>query len=256
MTRRLLAELIGTAVLVYVGCGTATQMFGFPSSGFSEASGVIATALAFGLVLMGLAYAIGPISGAHVNPAVTLGMLIARRIDPMRALGYWCAQFVGGILGALALWGTLRGSPTYSKQSTGLGANGFGSASMIRIDWAGAFIIEIVLTTIFVYVILAVTSKRGMTATSGLVIGLTLTLVHLVGIGVDGTSVNPARSLGPAVILGGLAMHQVWLFLVAPLIGGALAAVLHHAMDPETAAPSVPASTPRPVDGGELAQAH
>jgi aquaporin Z len=235
MTRRLLAELLGTAILVYVGCGTATQMFGFNLTNPSLASGVIATALAFGLVLMGLAYAIGPISGAHVNPAVTLGMLVAKRIDALSAVYYWCAQFAGGLLGALALWGTLRGSPTYSKQNVGLGADGWGTASHIGIDWAGAFIVEVVLTTIFVYVILAVTSKRGTAATSGLVIGLTLTLVHLVGILIDGTSVNPARSLGPAVILGGLALHQVWLFIVAPLIGGALAAVLHHAMDPETA---------------------
>jgi aquaporin Z len=243
MTRKLLAELLGTAILVYVGCGVATQMFGYGLAGsYSLASGVVATALAFGLVLMGLAYAIGPISGAHVNPAVTLGMLIAKRIDAMTAVWYWCAQFAGGLLGALALWGTFRGSPTYSKQNVGLGANGWGSvASHIDIDWAGAFIVEVVLTTIFVYVILAVTSKRGTAVTSGLVIGLTLTLVHLVGILIDGTSVNPARSLGPAVILGGRALDQVWLFIVAPLIGGALAAVLHHAMDPATAASNVEA---------------
>jgi aquaporin Z len=254
MTRRLLAELVGTAILVYVGCGTATQMFGFHLSDPSLASGVVATALAFGLVLMGLAYAIGPISGAHVNPAVTLGMLVAKRIDALSAVYYWCAQFAGGLLGALALWATFRGSPTYSKQSVGLGANGYGSASSIRIDWAGAFIVEIVLTTIFVYVVLAVTSKRGSAVTSGLVIGLTLTLAHLVGILVDGTSVNPARSLGPAVILGGLALHQVWLFVVAPLIGGALAAVLHHALDPETS-PSAADASSVPTNGAELAQA-
>jgi aquaporin Z len=185
-------------------------------------------------------------------------MLIARRIDPKSALGYWCAQFVGGILGALALWGTFRSAEQYSRQHTGLGANGYGTspATAIGIDWVGAFIIEIVLTTIFVYVIFAVTSKRGTTASSGLVIGLTLAMVHLVGILVDGTSVNPARSLGPALVVGGLALHQVWLFLVAPLIGGALAAVLHHAMDPETAASSVPAATSPQTDGGELAQAH
>jgi aquaporin Z len=162
-------------------------------------------------------------------------MLVARRIDAMTAVSYWCAQFAGGLLGALALWGTFRTSPTYSKQYVGLGADGWGTrVSQIDINWAGAFIAEVVLTAIFVYVILSVTSKRGTAVTSGLVIGLTLTLVHLVGIPIDGTSVNPARSLGPAVILGGRALHQVWLFILAPLLGGAVAAVLHRAMSPET----------------------
>ena len=142
------------------------------------------------------------------------------------------------------------------EAGVGLGANRWGIASTIRIDWAGAFIIEIVLTTVFVYVILAVTSKRGSTVASGLVIGLTLTLVHLLGILVDGTSVNPARSLGPAVIVGGLALRQVWLFLVAPLIGGALAAVLHHAMDPQRLEASESTSPAAPTDSGELAPAN
>jgi aquaporin Z len=236
MTRKLLAEFFGTAVLVYVGCGTATEMFGFKLAGSSLAAGVVATALAFGLVLMAIAYAIGSISGAHVNPAVTLGMLVAKRIEVRDAFGYWVAQFAGGICGALALWLTLKGSPTWSRHKTGLGADGYGSLSHIGIDWLGAFAVEVILTGIFVYVILAVTSKGASAVTAGLVIGLTLTLVHVVGILIDGTSVNPARSLGPALIVGGTALTQVWVFLLAPLVGGAAAAVLYRgASVPEAA---------------------
>jgi aquaporin Z len=229
MSRKLLAELLGTAVLVYVGCGTATEMFGFKLAGTSLAAGVVATALAFGLVLMAIAYAIGGISGAHVNPAVTLGMLVAKRIDVRGAVGYWIAQFTGGILGALALWLTLKGAPTWSRKKIGLGADGYGSLSHIGINWAGAFAVEVILTGIFVYVILEVTSKGTSALIAGLVIGLTLALVHVVGILIDGTSVNPARSLAPALIVGGTALKQVWVFLLAPLVGGAAAAVLHRA---------------------------
>jgi aquaporin Z len=228
MIRKLLAELFGTAVLVYVGCGTATEMFGFKLAGSSLAAGVIATALAFGLVLVAIAYSIGSLSGAHVNPAVTLGMLVARRIGARDAVGYWVAQFVGGMLGALALWLTLKGSPVWSRKTMGLGANGYGTLSHIRIDWLGAFAVEVILTGIFVYVILAVTSKGASAVTAGLVIGLTLALVHVMGIMVDGTSVNPARSLAPALIVGGTALKQVWVFLLAPLVGGGLAAILHR----------------------------
>jgi aquaporin Z len=231
MTRKLLAELLGTAVLVYVGCGTATEMFGFQLAGSSLAAGVVATALAFGLVLVAIAYGIGSISGAHVNPAVTLGMLVARRIAVRDAVGYWVAQFVGGTLGAVALWLTFKGSPVWSRKQMGLGADGYGTLSHIGINWAGAFVVEIILTGIFVFVILAVTSKGASAATAGLVIGLTLALVHVVGILIDGTSVNPARALGPALIVGGTALKQVWVFLLAPLIGGAAAAVLHRASE-------------------------
>jgi aquaporin Z len=230
MIKKFSAELIGTATLVFFGVGVATMMFGkhFQIAGFSLAAGVVATAFAFGLVLAGLAYAIGPVSGAHVNPAVTLGVLIAKRISPKEAAGYWIAQFVGGILGALVLWGMFKGSPIYSKSITGLGTNGWGRGiSFISINWAGAFIAEVILTAIFIFVILAVTSRGAQAATAGLMIGLTLTLVHLIGIPIDGTSVNPARSLGPALIVGGTALKQVWLFIVAPLVGGALGAAVH-----------------------------
>jgi aquaporin Z len=235
MARKVSAELLGTAVLVYFGVGAATLSFGFGTAGASFAAGVVATALTFGLVLMALAYSIGPISGCHVNPAVTLGALLARRIAINEAVAYWIAQFVGGILGALVLWITVRTSDKYHKSITGLGADGWGAASKIHIGAGGAFLAEVVLTALFVFVILAVTRKDAHAATAGLVIGLTLTLVHLVGIPITGTSVNPARSLGPALILGGTALHQVWLFIVAPLVGGLVAAGAHLAIYSDTA---------------------
>jgi aquaporin Z len=228
MARKFAAELLGTGLLVFFGVGVATLMFGFHFDGGSVAAGVIATALAFGLVLLALAHAIGPLTGCHVNPAVTMGALLARRLPVKEAIGYWVAQFVGGILGALLLWGMFNASPLYSTSKTGLGTNGWGKASDIHISAGGAFLAEVVLTTMFVFVILAVTSKIGNAATAGVVIGLALTVAHLIGIPITGTSVNPARSLGPALIVGGTALSQVWLFIVAPLVGGALAAGLHY----------------------------
>ena len=240
MLRRFAAELLGTGLLVFFGVGVATLNFGFKFFGTSVAAGV----LAFGLVLLALAYVLGPISGCHVNPAVTLGVLLSRRIALAEAVGYWVAQFAGGILGALLLWGLFSTSPLYHRQVTGLGANGWGPLSDIHIGAGGAFLAEVVLTSLFVFVILGVTSKIGNTATAGMVIGLSLTVVHLIGIPITGTSVNPARSLGPALIVGGTALSQVWLFIVAPLVGGALAAGLHWfvypsppgSVDPEQAA--------------------
>jgi len=236
MTRRLAAEGIGTAVLVFFGCGAATLMFGFHAAG-DWAAGVVVTALTFGLVLTGICYAVGAVSGAHVNPAVTLGAWLTGRLTALEAAGYWIAQLVGAIVGALVLWLMLAGSPYYHRSSTGLGANGYASASLIRIDWGAAFLLEIVMTAVFVYVILTVTARGASPLVAGLVIGLTLAFMHLVGISVDGTSVNPARSLAPAIIVGGTALKQVWLFIVAPLVGGILAAAAYHAMHPTTALP-------------------
>jgi aquaporin Z len=228
MMRKMVVEFLGTAILVFFAVGVATLMFGFKFAGASVAAGVVATALAFGLTLLALVYMIGPISGSHVNPAVTIGAFLTGRIPLTEAVGYWIAQFAGGIVGALALWGTFSTSPLYHRTVTGLGADGYGKQSLIRIGVGGAFIFEIILTAVFVFVVLRVTSATANAATAAIAIGLTLTVVHLVGIPVTGTSVNPARSLGPALVVGGTALSQVWLFIVAPLIGGVLAAGLHR----------------------------
>jgi len=233
MVRKIVAELLGTGLLVYFGVGVATLSFGFGTTGSSFAAGVVATALAFGLVLLALAYVLGPISGCHINPAVTIGAWLSGRVPLRDALGYWAAQFIGGILGALLLWATFSCSPLYSRSKTGLGTNGWGAASHIHINAGGAFLIEVIMTAVFVFAVLGATSKTSNAATAGIIIGFSLTVVHLIGIPITGTSVNPARSLGPALIVGGTALSQVWLFIVAPLVGGALAAGLHRVLYPE-----------------------
>jgi aquaporin Z len=233
MVRKMAAELLGTGLLVYFGVGVATLSFGFDTAGSSFAAGVVVTALAFGLVLLALAYVLGPISGCHVNPAVTIGAWLSGRVPLADAVGYWAAQFIGGILGALVLWGTFSCSPLYSRSKTGLGTDGWGAASHIHINAGGAFLAEVILTALFVFAVLGATSKIANAATAGIVIGFSLTVVHLIGIPITGTSVNPARSLGPALIVGGTALSQVWLFIVAPLVGGTVAAGLHRVLYPE-----------------------
>ncbi len=221
--RSLLAEVLGTALLVFLGVGTATLSFGFKITGTSTSAGVVATALAFGLVLMAMVYAIGPISGCHINPAVTIGFLVARRISLSDAAGYWLAQFVGAIAGAAALYGVVHGASSYTR-SMGLGTDGYGSHSMVGLNAGGAIGTEVILTFVFVLVILAVTRRASNATVAGLVIGLTLALVHIIGIPLDGTSVNPAAASGPALFVRGDSLSQLWVFILAPLIGGALAA--------------------------------
>lgn len=230
--RKLVAEALGTALLVVVAVGVATESFGFKLAGPSLSAGVVTTALAFGLVLLGLAYTLGPISGAHVNPAVTMGFVASGRMSIQEAVGYWIAQFIGGIAGALILWGLLSSSPAYSRTQTGMGTDGFGAQSLTHINTAGAFGVEVVLTFVFVLVVLGATSRLGSPGFAGLAIGLTLAVVHLIGIPLTGTSVNPARSLGPALIVGHAALSQVWLFIVAPLVGGAVAAGFYRFLFP------------------------
>jgi len=222
--RKLAAEAVGTALLVIFAVGAATLSFGFGLTGSSTSAGVITTAMAFGLVLVGLAYALGPVSGCHVNPAVTMGFLVAKRISTRDAIGYWIAQFAGGIAGAIILWGVFESSTQYTK-STGLGTDGYDSHSIIHLGVGGAFIAEVILTFLFVFVVLQVTKQVQNAVVCGLAIGLALATVHLFGIPLTGTSVNPARSLGPALVVQGDALNQVWLFIVAPLIGGAIAAI-------------------------------
>ena len=253
MNRKIVAEFLGTATLVFMACGVATLSFGrgfnFAGVSLSLSAGIVATALAFGLVLLALVYVIGPISGCHVNPAVTIAAVFARRMSVAEGLRYAAAQFAGGIVGALLLWAVFSSSPLYHRRVTGLGADGYGQASVVHISLGGAFLAEVILTAVFCFVILGVTSKTAHAATAGVVIGLALVFVHLVGIPLTGTSVNPARSLGPALIVGGTALSQVWLFIVAPLVGGVVAAFLYGMLYPEPAPepveelnPPVPAS--------------
>jgi aquaporin Z len=231
--RALFAEFFGTALLVFFGAGTATLSFGFHITGASRSAGVVATALAFGLVVLVLVYAFGPISGCHINPAITMGFLAARKITIVDAAAYWVAQVLGGIAGAAILYGILSSSPIYRIHLQGLGADGYGKNSMIFANAAGAFGIEILLTFTFVFVILAVTRRSSNATVAGLVIGLCLTLIHIIGIPVDGTSVNPARSIGPALFVGGSALSQLWVFIISPLIGGALAAIVFQFLYPK-----------------------
>jgi aquaporin Z len=242
--RSLFAEALGTALLVFFAVGTATLTFGFKITGTSTSAGVVATALAFGLVLLALVYAIGPISGCHINPAVTMGFLVARRISVADAVGYWVAQFIGGIGGAAALFGIVHETPHYSKSTIGLGTDGYGVHSMVGLNGTGAFIVEVILTFIFVFVILAVTRRASNATVAGLVIGLSLTLVHIIGIPLDGTSVNPARSLGPALFVGGDALSQLWVFIVAPLVGAILSAAAYLALYPQGEAEATVAPAP------------
>lgn len=236
--RKFAAEALGTAVLVIVGVGVATLSFGFKLAGTSVSAGVAATALAFGFVLLALAYTLGPISGANVNPAVTLGFVLSGRMTLTEALGYWTAQFSGGIVGAVVLWAIFSGAPGYSRSHVGLGTNGWGPhVSMIGIGLGGAFATEVLLTFIFVSVVLVATSRVGDPGFAGLAIGTGLLIVHLIGIPLTGTSVNPARSLGPAIIVGHKALSQVWLFIVAPLVGGALAAASYRYFVPTEPVP-------------------
>jgi aquaporin Z len=214
LVRRAAAEGLGTFLLVLLGVGSA--VFGI------DAIGPVGVALAFGLTLLALAYALGPVSGCHVNPAVTLGVLLRRGITAPAAGAYWVAQVVGGLLGAAVLALLVSDFGGVTDQTGALGSNGWGAT----VDAGGAFVIEALLTFVLVLVILLVTGRAAAPGFAGLAIGLTLAVVHLVAIPLTGTSVNPARSLGPALLAGGDALGQVWLFIVAPLVGGAVAALV------------------------------
>lgn len=208
---KLIAEFIGTAVLVLIGCGAAVLG--------GEAIGQVGIALAFGLAIVAMAYGIGPVSGCHINPAVSLGVYLDGRMPLSEMIQYWIAQFAGALVGALILL-AITGS------NANLGQNGWGPGYLGEYALTAALIFEIVFTAIFVIVILGSTGKGSAPGFAGLAIGLTLTAIHLVGIQVTGVSVNPARSFGPAVLVGGNALAQLWLFIVAPLIGGAIGGLL------------------------------
>ena len=214
--KKYIAECIGTMVLTLLGCGTAVFV------GCGEPAGVFATAAAFGLSVIAMAYCIGSISGCHINPAITLGVALAGRMSWKDACGYWVGQFIGGIIGAAILFWicSATGAPGAMGDPAGLGTNGVANAGGV----GGAILVEVVATFIFVLVVLGATAKDGAGNLAGLAIGLTLVLIHLVCINLTGTSVNPARSFGPALFAGGQALKDVWVFIVAPLAGGALAA--------------------------------
>lgn len=211
--KKYIAEFIGTLVLVLFGTGVAA----------TTGANLTATALAFGLAIIAEAYVIGDISGCHVNPAVSFAMFLSKKMTAKEFGCYVVAQVLGALAGTTILYLILKG--TYFGVDV-LGANGFGTLSACRIDIAGAILTEVVLTFVFVYTILGVTSDKKYASVAGIVIGLTLTFVHLLGIRLTGTSVNPARSLAPAIFQGGEALKQVWLFIISPLIGGALASYL------------------------------
>ncbi|MBR7829239.1 aquaporin [Actinospica sp. MGRD01-02] len=221
----LIAEFVGTAALVFFAVGTAVY------SGVT--AGTVGIALAFGFVLVALVYAIGSVSGCHVNPAVTLGMVLARRMNPICGGLYAIAQFCGGIVGALLLYWVsntvlARTGGPFNRKS--FGANGYGSDSDLHISVGGAFLVEIILTALLIIVVLGVTHGPGVKGLEGVAIGTALTAIHLVGIPLTGTSVNPARSLGPAIFAETNALSQVWLFIVAPLCGAVLGVLVHTAL--------------------------
>jgi len=217
--KNFIAEFIGTFTLVFFACGTAVIA--------GSQVGVLGIALAFGLALIAAAYGIGAISGCHINPAVSLGALVAGRMDGRQFVTYVIAQCLGAIVAAYVLAYLAAGAiDGYDFVGKGLAQNGWGAGYGAGYGEGAAFLFESVATFIFVLVILGATGKGSHPATAGLAIGLTLTVIHLVGIRITGTSVNPARSLGPALVIGGQALSQLWLFIVAPLLGGAAAGVL------------------------------
>ncbi len=208
--KKYIAEFIGTLVLVLFACGTAAVTgCGFPGGGY------LATAAAFGLVIVAMAYSIGNVSGCHINPPVSIAMLLSGKMSQKDFIGYVIAQFAGAIAGAALLW-------YFLGSNEALGQNGLFDGDIVK-----SLLIEVVLTFVFVIAVLGVTSKEEYGKVAGLVIGGALTLVHLLGIPFTGTSVNPARSFGPALFVGGDALANVWVFILAPLVGGVLAAVVY-----------------------------
>ena len=223
--KKAIAEFIGTFSLVLFGCGAAV-VSGVSTTGPSGL-GLLGISLAFGLAVVAMAYAIGPVSGCHINPAISIAMLVAGKMSTKDAIAYIIAQFAGAIAGAGILYLIVAGKNDYNGLGDwALGSNGWGEGYLGNYSTGAAFITEVVMTCLFLLVIFATTSKMGNSSMTGFAIGITLVLIHMVAIPITGTSVNPARSFGPALFAGGKAMSQVWLFLVAPVIGGVLGAAL------------------------------
>ena len=223
---RLLAEAIGTFWLVLGGCGSAVLAAAFPELGI----GFTGVSLAFGLAVLSMAVAIGHVSGCHLNPAVTVGLVASGRFPAKDLPGYWIAQLVGGIAGAGVLYLVANGLPGFSAADSGFASNGFADHSPGGYPWQSCFIIEVVLTAVFLFVIHGATDKKAGSAIAPIAIGLCLTLIHLVSIPVTNTSVNPARSTATALFAGGWALQQLWLFWVAPLVGGVVGGLAYNAV--------------------------
>jgi aquaporin Z len=226
LRKRSLAEFIGTFWLVFGGCGSAVLAAAFPVVGI----GFLGVALAFGLTLLTMAYTIGRISGCHINPAVSIGFCVARRFPASDLPAYIVAQVLGGISGAGLLYAIARGNPEFNIAS-GLAANGYGLHSPGGYSLMSGFLIETVLTLFFVLIILSATHKMTPQGFAPLAIGFALTLIHLIAIPVTNTSVNPARSTGPAVFVGGWALAQLWLFWLAPILGATLGGWLYSVLE-------------------------
>ena len=221
--KRYVSELIGTMVLVLFGCGSAAIA--------GTVLGNLGIAMAFGLSIVAMAYVIGDISGCHINPAVSIGLWIDGRMELKDLVMYIIFQCIGAIIGTAILAVLINSAPSLGGyMATGLGQNGFGAASSVGLNLYGAIITEIILTFVFVFTVLGVTRSEKTSAVAGIVIGLTLAFVHIMGIPLTGTSVNPARSLAPALFMGGVALQQVWVFIVAPIIGAIIAGLTHKAL--------------------------
>jgi aquaporin Z len=231
IANRALAEFIGTFWLVLGGCGSAVLAGAFPNVGI----GFLGVAFAFGLTVLTMAYGIGHISGCHLNPAVTVGLVVGRRFKAADALPYIVAQVLGAVVAALTLYFIASGKPGFSLAVSRLGSNGFAEHSPGGYSLAAGFVCEVVMTFMFLLIILGSTDGRAPAGFAPIAIGFGLTLIHLISIPVTGTSVNPARSTGPALVVGGWAIAQLWLFWVAPLIGAALAGLAYRGLSAEGA---------------------
>lgn len=225
-----LAEAIGTFWLVFGGCGSAVLAAALPDVGI----GLLGVSLAFGLSVVTMAYAIGHVSGCHLNPAVTIGLWAGGRFSARDIPLYVIAQVIGAVLAAMALAYIAQGNGTYSIADNGLASNGFGAHSPGGYALGAAFVIEVLLTAFFLWVIMGSTDGRAPAGFAPIAIGLTLTLIHLISIPVTNTSVNPARSTGPALLEGGVALEQLWLFWVAPIIGAVIGGILYKALAVDT----------------------
>lgn len=240
---RLSAEFVGTFWLVFGGVGSAVYAATFPDTGI----GLLGVSLAFGLTVITMAYSVGHISGCHLNPAVTVGLWAGNRFPGRDVLPYILAQVAAGVVAAILIYGIARGLPTFDLATKGLAANGYGEHSPGGYSLLSGLIIEVVLTFMFLIIIMGATHSKAPAGFAPLAIGLGLTLIHLISIPITNTSVNPARSTGPALLVGGWALQQLWLFWLAPIVGGMLGGVAYRALSEDL--PVAPAITgdPRPT---------